>query len=176
MLDSLAESAEILIVVWAVLLVHEFGHYYTGRQIIEIPKSDIKLVSFLFPRYVALRDGDDWVAPTEFERYRSVYERHDPSYEHLERFVAGGEIIQTLVIVPVAIILALAGFAGIATTVLGISMLTTLVYVIVDALWTWQSNTPSGDYSALWAVSPRIPALLLIGFFFVHLGAFFFVV
>ena len=176
MLETLVTAGQTLFVLWVVLFVHELGHYYTARQIVEIPAGDIKLVSPLFPRYVALRDGDEWVSPTAFERYRKLYERYDPAYEHFERYVAGGEIVQALVIVPAAVALALAGLDGVATGLLFFSMLTTLLYVAFDAVWTRRRGEPSGDYSALWAVSPRIPALLLVGFLFVHLGAFYFVV
>ena len=176
MLETLVTAGQTLLVLWVVLFVHELGHYYTARQIVEIPAADVKFVSPLFPRYIALRDGDEWVSPIDFERYRTLYERHDPGYEHFERYVAGGEIVQTLVIVPAAVALALFGLGGVATLLLLLSMLTTLLYVAFDAVWTRRRSTPSGDYSALWAVSPRIPALLFIGFLFVHLGAFYFVV
>ena len=176
MLEQLASAGQTLLLVWVVLFVHELGHYYTGRQIVGIPAADIKLVSPLFPRYVALRDDNEWVSPMEFERYRTCYERYDPAYEHLERYVAGGEIIQALVVVPAAVALALLGFDGLAGALLFISILTTLVYVVYDAIWSRYSGSPSGDYSALWVVSPRIPALLLVGFLFVHLGALYFIV
>lgn len=214
MLETAAGMGRALVLVWVVLFVHELGHYYTGRQIVGIPADDIKLVSPLFPRYVALRDGSggrdggddggdggdggggddggdgdgggdggdedggggEWVSPHEFDRYRECYERHDPEYEHMERYVAGGEIIQTLVVVPAAVALAFAGFAAVAANLLVLSILVTLIYVVLDAVWSRRTGAPAGDYSALWAVSPRIPALLLVGFLFVHLAAFFFVV
>jgi len=175
MLETLAGVARSLALVWFVLFVHEAGHYYTGRRIVGIPADELRLVSPLIPRYVALRDGEEWVLPADFERYREAYERHDPEYEHMERYVAGGEIIQTLVVVPLAVVLAVSGFASVAATLLLFSILVTLLSVVFDAVWTRRSGAPAGDYSALWAVSPRIPAVLLIGFLFVHLGAFFFV-
>ncbi len=176
MLESLVGAGQILVILWAVMALHVAGHYFTGRQIVDIPAAQMRMVSVLAPRYVALQDNDgEWVGPQTFEQYRKCYERHDPEYEHLERFVAGGEIIQVLVVVPAAIGLALVGLDGVAAMLLVVSMLVTVVYVAIDAVHTRQTGTLSGDYSALWYVSPRIPALLLIGFFFVHLGSFYFV-
>lgn len=175
MLESLVNFGQVLVILWGVMLLHMLGHYYTARQIVEIPSEEVRLVSPLRPRYVALRDDEEWVPPYEFERYRRCYERHDPEYTHFERYVAGGEIIQALVVLPVAIGLAVSGLDDVAATVLVISILTTAVYVSFDAVRTRLNGTVSGDYSALWRISPRIPVLLLLGFLFVHLGAFFFV-
>lgn len=159
------------------MLVHEVGHYVTGRRIVGIPTTDIKLVSPLLPRYVALRDDEGWVSPrgASFERYRTAYERHDPEGEHVERFVAGGEIIQAAVVVPVALVLSAGGFAELAAPVIAISLLTTVVYVVVDVVSTQLAGAPAGDYSALWAVDWKIPPTLLFGFVAVHLGAFVFI-
>ncbi|PSP26835.1 hypothetical protein BRC65_09160 [Halobacteriales archaeon QH_2_65_14] len=174
MVDALLVGGVVL-TVWAVGLVHQLGHYFAGRRIVGIPAAELTLVSPLVPRYVALRDDDEGVPPTEFERYRDVYARHDPEFEHLERFVAGGEIVQTFLLVPAAIAIALNGFEVVAALVLVASIGATLVAVGYDAVLTHLSETPSGDYSALWVVSRRIPVLLLVGFLFVHLGAFYFV-
>lgn len=191
MLEVLQTAVGAVLAVWGVALVHQFGHYLAGWRIVGIPRSEMRLVTLLVPRYVALRVGDEerdettedetsadakWVSPMAFDRFRAAYERHDPRYEHFERFVAGGEIVQVLVLVPVAIVLALAGFSTPAAILLGASIATTFVFVVVDAVRTRQSDGPSGDYSALWPVSRRLPALLLLAFFFVHLGAIYFVV
>lgn len=175
MLERLVDVGLIVVILWAVGLLHQFGHYYTGRQIVGIPSSDMRIVSPLVPRFVGLRDDSEWIRPLEFDRYRTCYERHDPQYEHLERYVAGGEIIQTLVVIPVSIALALTSFEWVATVLILSSIGVTLVYVLVDAYQTQRTGTLSGDYSALWHVSARIPALLLLGFLFVHLGVFYFV-
>lgn len=176
MLDSFGQFLALPVVVWVVLFVHVGGHYYTGRQIVGIPGEEMQFVSLLVPRHVALRTEEGTlVGPPSFERFRAVYERHDPSYDHFERFVAGGEIIQVLVVVPAGIVLALLGFATLGGILLGSSILLTAVFVLQDAVRTRRSGSPSGDYSALWRVSPRIPVLILLAFLFVHLGAFYFV-
>lgn len=173
MLGRLVEFGPIPVFVWAVAMVHQFGHYYSGARIVGIPRSEMRLVSPLVPRYLALQGDEEWVSPYAFDRYRACYERHEPSYENLERFVTGGDIIQTLVVVPVALALGLAGFRGLAGLLLLSSITVTLLYVAVDAVLTWRSNSLSGDYSALWHVSARVPILLLIAFLSVHLSVFF---
>ncbi len=177
MFGPVPDPVGVLVVVWAVILAHEIGHYVTGRRIVGIPKTDIKLVSPFFPRYVALRDNDGWVIPrgASFERYRDAYARHDPEGEHLERFVAGGEIIQAAIIVPVALVISALGLEPLAVLVITISLLTTVIYVVVDAVTTQFVGAPAGDYSALWAVDWKIPPTLLFGFVAVHLGAFVFI-
>jgi hypothetical protein len=169
-LGPLPKSAVILPVAWVVIYVHELGHYVAGRRIVEIPDDDIRLVSRFFPRYVALRDGDDWVAPAAAARYWRVYERHDPDEEHRERFAAGGEIVQTAVLVPAAGLAAVAGFETLATTVLGVSLLTTAVFVVVDAVVSLRKDTWWGDYAILWAEDWTVLVLLLVGFSSVHLA------
>lgn len=176
MVGTLTLVGLVPVVCWLVGFVHVLGHYYTARQIVGIPRKDTRLVTLHLPRYLALRDDDGWVGPHEFERYRAAYETHDENYEHFERFVAGGEIIQTLLVVPTAVLLAVSGFTRVSGLVLTVSVLTTVVFVARDALRTRRVDGPAGDYSALWAISPRIPGVFLIGFLFVHLSAFYFVV
>ena len=175
MFGPLPEPVGIFVVVWVVILVHEIGHYVTGRRIVGIPTTDIRLVSPLLPRYVALRDDDEWVSPRSFGRYQTVYLRHDTDGEHVERFVAGGEIIQAAIVLPGALALSALGLDALAALLIGISLLTTAIYVVVDVVATTLGSGPAGDYSALWAVDWKIPVTLLFGFVAVHLGAFVFI-
>ena len=170
MIGPFPTSVVVLPVAWVVIYVHELGHYIAGRRIVEVPDDDIRLVSWLFPRYVALRDGDDWVAPAEAARYWRGYERHDPEDKHRERFAAGGEMVQTAVLVPVAVLAAVAGFGTLATAVLGVSLLTTAVFVVVDAVVSLRKDTWWGDYAILWAEDWTALVLLLVGFGSVHLA------
>lgn len=161
--------------VWFVAFLHELGHYYTARQIVGISGSNTQFVSLLVPRYVALRGDEGWSTPSSFQTYRETYEQYDPSYEHFERFVAGGEMVQALVVVPTAIVVALGGFERISAVLLGASVATVLAYVARDAILTRRASAPSGHYSALWKISPRIPFVFLLSFLFLHLGALYFV-
>lgn len=160
--------AFVFVVIWAVILVHELGHYYAGRRIVGIPGEDIKLVAPYFPRYVALRDGEEWVAPTELGRYRSVYERHDPEREHEQRFAAAGELVQAGIVAPVGTLIGLAVDTDIGVTILSASLLVFVIYAGLDAIATLYRGRPSGDYSVLWQSTPRLPILIGLGFVSLH--------
>jgi len=172
-LGFLPRAVAFALVFAGIVLVHQLGHYYAGRNIAGIPAAEIRLVLLTFPQYVALRDDEGWAPPTEFGRYRAAYGRHDPEFEQFERFAAAGEIVQTAAVVPPAVLLGLLGFESLATWVLVLSVLATLAAVLVDAGLTWYSDGPSGDYSALWAVSRKAPPAILLGFVGTHLGAFY---
>jgi hypothetical protein len=155
-------------VIWTTILVHELGHYYAGRKIAEIPADRIKLVAPYFPRYVALRDGDGWVAPTELDAYRAVYAQYDPDGEHEQRFAAAGELVQAGVVAPVGFALGLLVSADLGILVLSASLLVSLAYAGIDAVATLYRGEPSGDYSLLWESTPGLPVLLLLGFGSLH--------
>jgi len=174
MLVAVLTAAGLLTLFIGVVAVHELGHYYAGRRIAGIPASAITIVFTSIPPYVALCDGD-WIAPVEFKRYRAAYEQFDPEFEHYERYVAAGEIVQLASVVPLAVVLALAGFDVVAASLIVISLLTTVSYVVIDAGMTAYTDSPSGDYSALWHESPKVPIIILVGFVFTHLGAFYFI-
>lgn len=173
MLDAVVSVAGFVVIFVGIVFVHEFGHYYAGRRIVGIPPDEIRIAMTTFPQYVALRDEDgEWVAPTEYDRYREAYARHDSEGEDAERYIAAGEIVQAAVVVPAAVALGLAGFDSVATSLVVISLITTLVYVLFDAGLTLSKGQPMGDYSALWQVDRRAPVLLLVGFVLFHLGTF----
>jgi hypothetical protein len=155
-------------VIWTIILVHELGHYYAGRRIVEIPGDDIKLVAPYLPRYVALRDGDEWVGPSDLDRYRSVYERYDPDGEHEQRFAAAGELVQAAVVAPVGVAASLAVNTEIGVAILTASLLVFVVYAGIDAIATVARGQPSGDYSLLWEAAAGLPVLLGLGFASVH--------
>lgn len=158
-----------ILLIWMLRSVHEFGHYLAGRRIVGIPADSIRLVDPYLPRYVALRDGDQWVAPSEPESYRSAYRQFDPTGEHAERFAGAGELVQAAVVVPIATAFGLAVSVPLATTILVLSLLSTAFYVALDLVATIRTGSPAGDYSVLWRATPRLPLFLLFGFTSVHL-------
>jgi len=174
MLDTLPFVAVLPVLLAAVILLHELGHYYAGRRMAGVPADDITLVLAAVPPHVALRDPDDgaWVPPTEYGRYWAVYERHDPERAHAERFMAAGDIVQAGIVVPAALVLAVAGFDDVAFALVVLSIAAVLLQVLYDAALTLSANRPRGDYSGLWQVSPRAPVTLLAGFVLIHLGTF----
>lgn len=166
--DTLLTVGFAFAVIWVTILVHELGHYYAGRSIVEIPADRIKLVAPYFPRYVALSDGDEWVSPTDLSRYRAVYAGYDSEDSHERRFAAAGEIVQAGVIAPVGFALGILVDPTLGVTVLSASLLVSVVYAAIDAAATLYRGEPSGDYSILWQSSPGLPVGLLLGFGSLH--------
>jgi hypothetical protein len=157
-----------LVGIWVIIAIHEYGHYVAGRNIVEIPKESITVVEPYFPRYVALHDGAEWVSPRDLDQYRRTYEQYDPDGEHIERFLAAGELIQAAVVVPIAVAVGLLVSVEIGVVILLLSLLSTAAYVAIDLIATLYTGTPSGDYSQLWETTPLLPILLLLGFASLH--------
>lgn len=154
--------------IWLIIAIHEWGHYYAGRNIVGIPPESITVVELYFPRYVALNDGEEWISPRNLEQYLQTYEQYDPDGEHIERFLAAGELIQAAVVVPVAVVVGFAVSVEIAVVILLLSLLSTAAYVGIDLIATLYTGTPSGDYSQLWETTPMLPIFLLLGFASLH--------
>ncbi|EMA35457.1 hypothetical protein [Halobiforma nitratireducens] len=169
LLSSLIASA---LVVLGVIFVHECGHYAAGRWVVGVPASDIRIVMGDVPQHVALRDGDEWISPEQFDRYEKRYREYDPDYRHLELYVGAGELVQTVGVVSVAAVLLWAGFDGAAASVIVISLLMTGFYLVFDVVTTVYSGHPAGDYSALWMASPPAAVAVLAGFLLPHVGLY----
>jgi len=170
--DAVLTGVGFVVAATAALAVHALGHYYAGRQISGVPATAITVGLGRFPQHVALRDDGDWVTAVESRRYRAVYREFDPELDHFERFVAGGDIVQAAVVVPVALALAAAGFQTAAGVAVVGSLLATATLVAADAVRTKRGDGAAGDYSTLWVIEWRVPVLILLGSLFFHLGVF----
>ena len=168
MIDLLWSVLGFVMVVLGIIFVHELGHYVTGRWVVGIPSADIKLVMTEFPQHVALRDGDEWVGPDEFERYSELYGSHDAEYEHLEVYIGAGELVQTLGVVASTAVLISSGQNSLAASIVLISLLMTGAYVVFDASFSIFRGHPTGDYSGLWLASPLAAITVLLGFLVPH--------
>lgn len=175
MLWFISSVGQLFVGFLAVVLVHTFGHYYAARSIVGIPASEIRLQVTAVPLNVAFRDDEEWLSPVEYDRYRAAYDQHDPDGEHFERFVAAGDLFQTGLLVPAALVTAVAGFPAIASLIVVVSLLTTTVYVVYDVVMSLYAGAPRGTYSALWTTMRLFPVVLLAGIVFLHLGVFHFV-
>ena len=174
--EALASVIGVLVAAAAASVLHALGHYYAGRRIVGVPADAIRISPRQLPYGVALRDDDGWVTATESARYRDAYEAFDPDLEHFERFVAGGDIIQTAVVVPAALVLATTSVPRAAGLLVVGSLLATALLIVVDLVRTQLGGGAAGDYAILWGIEPRVPVLILLGILLVHLGVFRFVV
>jgi len=169
--SATAQAVGVVLAAAAAFVIHVLGHYYAGRRITGIRSEAIRIDPRRFPQHVALRDGDGWVTAIEAARFRAAYEPFDPDLEHFERFVAGGDIVQTAVVVPVALLLAVAGLPLAAGTLVIGSLLATALLVAAGAVRALAGDA-GGDYAILWGIEPRVPAFILLGVVLVHLGVF----
>jgi hypothetical protein len=170
----MAEQAVVVaagvVALWAVTAVHGVGHYVGARFIAGMDGSMVRLVSPILPLYVAIQDDSGWAGPTEFDRYREAYESFDPAFTDFERVLAGGDIIQTAVVVPGAFVLSSQGFPDFGAGLLVISLTVTALFVLADAGLSLRNGTASGVYSGLWRIDAKIPIFLLLGFAGTHLA------
>ncbi|MXV63683.1 hypothetical protein GS429_16775 [Natronorubrum sp. JWXQ-INN-674] len=172
MLDFLWSILQLGIVIGGLLFVHELGHYVIGRWVVGIPAAEITIVMLESPQHVVLRDGDEWVRPSEFERYSERYERYDPEYTHLEAYIGAGEIFQTIgVLITVGVLLGI-GMPSVAASIVLLSLLLTALYLVFDVGMFVYSGHPAGDYSALWQVSPLAAVAVLLAFLLPHVALY----
>lgn len=137
-----------------VLFCHKLGHYLTGRSLVGIPRSDIRLVVASIPPYVALREGDQWADPTDFERYLTTYRQYDPQETHVAAFLAAGELLQTIGVIVIAGVGVFSGSDVVAQSAILISLMLTGYHLLSDLGLTLHMGHPTGDFSALWDHSP----------------------
>jgi hypothetical protein len=147
----------ILILVWvfALIVVHETGHFILG-WIGGIPARDMKLRLLTFPQHVALRDGAEWVSPVrDIRRYVDVTRRHFRSRAAAFAWVAGGMALELLWTGAVCAVALLAGYRELAFVAACVSFGMYAINVLfMDLPWALRYRTAAGDTSGLWEIAP----------------------
>jgi hypothetical protein len=147
--------------VFALIAVHETGHYVAGLTA-GIPAKAMKIRLLKFPQHVALRDGDRWVSPVEdIEHFVDVSRRYLSTRAAAFRWVAGGLVTETGFTSIVCILAAKLGWQSVAFWLAVISLAMYLVNVVLmDIPWALIRHHAFGDTSGLWQIS-RLPALVV---------------
>jgi hypothetical protein len=151
-----------------VIGIHKLGHYLTGRWLVGIPQSDIKLVVADLPQYVALRNGTRWTSPTDFESYLTAYHQHDSDSSHIVPFLAAGELLQTVGVVAIAGVGVLSGVVVVAQSAVLVSLILTSYHLFSDFGLNFHMGHPTGDFSALWSHSPITAVVVFLLFAVPH--------
>lgn len=151
-----------------VIFSHKVGHYLTGRWLVGIPQSDIKLVVAALPQYVALRNADQWATPTNFESYLTAYHQHDPDLRHIVPFLAAGELTQTAGVIGIAGLAVLTNVPVVAQSAVLASLLLTSYHLFSDFGLNLHLGHPTGDFSGLWTHSPPTAAAVVLLFVVPH--------
>lgn len=154
---SVLETGLVAALAYGVVVVtHEYGHYAVGRWRCRIPAREITVVLLAFPHYVALRDGDEWVPPTDRRRYQRLFERHGTESEvvGVDLYTAGGLLGQTVGVVTLAGGLAVVGRPSLAAFLLSFSAVHVGWYLLLDAWSSFRRDgQTTGDFSGLWQQS-----------------------
>ena len=150
----------LLIFIWAIayyaiVIVHEFGHYLAGL-LIGIPRQQMKVVLGKFPQHVALRDGDEWVSPLETGRYVQLAQKFMPTTPKALTFVAGGFVAETLGLL-LWVMFKLPQYH----LAISLAVTMTLLYLIADVIMYCRTKQASMDFSALYSISPLRGGLLV---------------
>lgn len=153
-----------------IIVIHELGHYIFAR-LAGIPSENIKIV-FSFPPHVALKTWqEDWISPTEYERYIEEYIRFDNQQRFQYFFMAGGLMIETvlLVLFSMMIYITPANNRYIFMLVF-ISLFVNLVYMVVEMINSLKKQKPAGDISGMWIMASKRTVLFLFLFFVIRMG------
>jgi hypothetical protein len=146
----------ILILVWvfALIAVHEIGHFILG-WIGGLPARDMKLRLLAFPQHVALRDGAEWISPVrDIRRYVEVTRRHFRTRAAAFAWVAGGMMLELLWTGAVCGAALLGGYREIAFWAACVSLGMYAINVgLMDLPWALRYRTAAGDTSGLWEIA-----------------------
>ena len=162
-----------LIAVWsgayfAVVTVHEVGHYLAGL-LIGVPRSDMRIRLLCFPQHVALRDGHDWVSPLENERFVKLAEAFMPTTGRAMIFVAGGFVLESIGLF--SWVMLRLPFHRVA---ISLALMMTLLYLVADVAAFLKTRRASMDFSAMvlispvWGISTAVALIALQCFTFSH--------
>lgn len=126
---------------WLAMVLHESSHYLCGRAV-GVPRRQIALR--LNPRkpHVALRDDEQWRDP-DHPGYVEAFTRYQSDAKRAWLFIAAGAI---------AVGLALAGLSVMALILMGTSTAYLLIYVVADAILSYERRRPHGDFSSMWRI------------------------
>jgi len=149
MLAKLIVGIRCAVVVFCLVVVHEFGHYAAGR-FVGVPAEVMRIRIFTYPPHVELKDADTWVVPWN-HRYGTLAQRHIKSRRDAIFVISAGLLLQTVVFAGFVAILVGMGKRRAYLLPITVSVLAWPVwYLCLDWILTHRSGVPAGDYSSLW--------------------------
>ncbi|ELY37905.1 hypothetical protein [Natronorubrum tibetense] len=171
MIDLAATIAINALAIGVLFTVHESGHYLAGLSI-GIPRDRLRLRLLSIPPHVALVDGDGTpVSPSAFDRYLDLLTTHTTNVHQQYRFVAGGHVLEWLIVVSSTTVALGSGTDPLITAASLLvywSLVITGLYLIVDAAGTIVRGYPHGDASGQWSLAPRST----LAFYLVYFGTY----
>lgn len=140
---------------FAIVAVHECGHYFAGLAI-GIPRRNMRIRLLIFPQHVALRDGDEWVSPVQTDRYIKLAEPLMPTTATALLFVAGGFILET-----VTLLLWAAFRLPFHRVTCTLAFWMTVIYFAFDLFVYLRTRKAGMDFSAMCSISPVLGCLIV---------------
>jgi hypothetical protein len=154
---SIFETSLVAALVYVVVVAtHEYSHYIVGRWRCRVPVREITVVLLAFTHRVALRDGDEWVPPTNRRRYQRLFEHHGTESEAagVNLYTAGGPFGQTVGVVTLVGGLAAVGRLSLATFLLSLSAVHAGWNLLLDGWSLFRGDEQTADdFSGLWQQS-----------------------
>jgi len=144
---------------WGTIVVHEGGHYLMAFSF-GVPAGSRRL-RMERPPHVALRQGDRWLSPDD-PQYASAFAQHNPSMFAAWMFVAGGVLVETVLMLFIAALCR--GFGSLSLVIVGASTALLLMYLVADVALSLQRRRPYGDFGAMFTIArgPTVVTIMVV--------------
>ncbi len=150
-----------ILLVFVLIGIHEVGHWVMGR-IAGIPLQKMKIRMFTFPQQVVLRDEQEWVSVSDYERYHSILDKHAPTVGGKYLYVSGGFLFETGFLIILSLVLWRYGFWLYAVVANGLSLTMFLIYLLaMDIPQSKSLKKPWGDTTILFSLAKK-PTILIV--------------
>lgn len=164
-----------IILSFILISVHELGHWAMGI-VAGLPRRNMRIRLLTFPQQIVLRDGQEWVSVSDFDRYRSILSTYVPSRRAQFLYVVGGFLFETGFLVAFSVLLWGFGYWLYATVAAGLSLVMYLVYLFaMDIPQSRALQRPWGDTTILYSLSPRLTLFVVMSMILIRLGLISFV-
>jgi len=175
MLLGIAIFIGCLVAVFVMIALHECGHFIAGLGA-GIPVDQMKIRFMVFPQYVALRDGDDWLSPVgDSQRYIARSMAMIKGKKRAIAYVSGGLLAQTAVFAAFVLVCRSMAVHRLWVTPVACALVALpILYLLADLFATKRANHPCGDFSGLWKISPLASVWVTAIVICSHLGLLFY--
>jgi hypothetical protein len=159
-----------ILLVFVLIGIHEVGHWVMGR-IAGIPLQKMKIRMFTFPQQVVLRDDQEWVSVSDYERYHSILDKHAPTVGGKYLYVSGGFLFETGFLIILSLVLWRYGFWLYAIVANGLSLTMFLIYLLaMDIPQSKSLKKPWGDTTILFSLAKKPTILIVSGMILIRVA------
>lgn len=159
-----------IILVFVLIGIHEVGHWVMGL-IAGIPLQKMKIRMFTFPQQVVLRDEQEWVSVSDYERYHSMLNKHVPTITGKYLYVSGGFLFETVFLGIFSLSLWNHGFWLYSAVANGLSLMMFLLYLFaMDIPQSKSLKKPWGDTTILFSLAKKPTILTVSAMILIRVG------